>query len=130
MKDTRKELLSLLCQSTEKWHCDLDNLNEELRHAFLNYFSETPDNLETAKYLKLGQCDKDHGPSPMQGLTLESCDVLISNVLWNAFGESAVPESVAEVYPKLTQEEWNQIIRISQIVLSLLEIPKPKPQLA
>jgi hypothetical protein len=55
MSDTRKALLSLLSRSAESWNDDLGQVNEELRDAFLSYFSETPDNVDTAKYLALEQ---------------------------------------------------------------------------
>jgi hypothetical protein len=124
MSDTRKALLNLLSRSAESWSDDLGKVNEELRDAFLSYFSETPDNVDTAKYLALGQYEEDHGAA--QGLVLEGYNQPISTILWSAFGESEVPKSVAEIYPSLTQEEWNQVIRIAQIVVSLFEIPKPE----
>ncbi len=52
---------------------------------------------------------------------LESHGELISHILHQAFGESEVPQKVLEVYPKLTKEEWNQILRIANMVLMAFE---------
>lgn len=104
-----------------------ENLNElsiNLKSSFLADWSETPDNIETSKFLNYGHVkNKDIGQLE-QGLILKSKNELISNILYAAFGESEVPNEVVRNYPNLTKEEWKQIIRVTQIVVSSFECEK------
>jgi hypothetical protein len=59
-------------------------------------------------------------------LILNSQNELISNILYSAFGESKVPEQVLRDFPNLKTEEWNQIIRIAQIVIASFDCKENK----
>jgi len=122
-RNSKKKFLDKLFSLGEKWvtHHKYKKQTHQLRKAFLDYGSETPDNLETSQYIYYGKCKQKFGSSPVQGLMLESHGELISHILHQAFGESEVPQKVLEVYPKLTKEEWNQILRIANMVLMAFE---------
>ena len=126
MTSARHRFMHVLLRATEQWQDrDLEALNGQLRSAFLEYASETPDNLTTAESLSLGQARMVGEDASVQGLVLERLGVPLSELLWHAFGEAEIPESVSEAYPSLTREEWNQTLRIAQMVLSALEREKP-----
>ena len=115
--------LDCLLNAKDKLHdkTSLEALSEDLKLAFLEAWSETPDNIETANFLNIAQVKNKFTRTTQQGLVLTTQNELISNILWTAFGESEVPKELLKQYPSLKKEEWNQIIRISQLVLSLFE---------
>lgn len=116
-------LIDVLLRASAQWASggDLERLNQELKTAFLTAYSASDDNLETARYFEIGQVEQMHGPSPVQGLVLSGRNELVSNLLWTAFGETDIPGAVREACPELTLTEWNQVIRIAQIAVSLFE---------
>ena len=126
MSQPRQALLDVLLGASRHWQENgLESLNVQLRQAFLDYVSDTPDNLATAEQLYVGQAPRPELDAAVQGLMLERLGVPVSDVLWLAFGESDIPDSVAAAYPSLTRDEWNQVMRIAQIVLSLFDAEKP-----
>ena len=122
----KNKLLSVLLKAKSTWLSteDIEELNVELTSAFLSEWSESSDNVNTSKYLKLDQTvNKDTGIF-VQGLVSKSQNEMISSILWSAFGDSKIPDEVSRNYPNLETEEWNQIIRIAQIALSVFECQK------
>ena len=118
----KNKVLSSLLKAKEGLKTnDLESISHELRLAFLEDWSDTPDNIETSDYLNFGIIKNKDTSKIKQGLILKSQNDLISNILWTAFGDSKVPKQVLEYYPELKKEEWNQVIRIAQIVLSSFE---------
>lgn len=120
------KLLSVLLKAKQTWLSskEIDDLNNEMVSAFLSEWSESPDNVETSSYLHFGQVFNRDTEKFEQGLISKSQNELISDILWTAFGDSEIPEEVSRSYPRLEQEEWNQIIRIAQIALSLFDSHK------
>lgn len=108
------------CNSKEEYQ----KLASELRELFLLHWSETPDNKETSKYIDLGEVKNKFTQKSESGLVSKSQNALLSEIIWHSFGNTEVPSEVLEKYPSLTKEEWNQILRICQYVLSLFEINK------
>lgn len=111
------------CESSE----DFEKLSSELRQLFLQSWSETPDNKETSEYINLGKVKNPYTNSEESGLILKSQNVLLSDLIYHAFGDSEIPKEVQMQFPNLTQEEWNQTLRICQFALSLFEHEK-KPK--
>ncbi|WP_196138635.1 hypothetical protein [Aliikangiella sp. G2MR2-5] len=122
----KNKLLYLLTSSSNQWleDSELDNFNIHLRKAFLDQFSATPDNNDTAKYLRLGHFCADSDDGETQGLIMGEEKHLVSTLLWTAFGDSEVPAPVIENYPEISKEQWNQVIRIAQIAVQLFENEK------
>ncbi len=122
-RSAKKKFLDLLRNLGEGWCAEQDfaQVTEELRRALLDYVSETPDNVETSQYLCYGKWDNKWGPSPSQGLILQIHGRPITDILHEAFGDSEVPKTVRAHYPKVTKEEWNQILRLANLVLMALE---------
>ena len=123
---TQKEILELLidniknCKSEE----DYRELTITLREKFLSAWSETPDNIQTSKHISIGEVENMFTKKKEVGLIMKSQNDLISNIVWQAFGNSKIPSDVREAYPSLSEEEWNQIFRICQFTLSLFEVDK------
>lgn len=113
----------MLLKAKQTWlrSKEIDDLNNKLVSAFLSEWSESQDNVETSGYLHFGQVFNKNTEKFEQGLISKSQNELISDILWTAFGDSEIPVEVSLTYPKLEQEEWNQIIRIAQIALSLFD---------
>lgn len=118
----------MLSLSAQRWieAEELDAFNSQLKTAFLANFSETPDNVQTAGVLKIGHVDSGN-ESQNQGLVFGGGDQLISDILWTAFGESRIPASVKEQYPDLSDEAWNQVLRIAQIAVMAFEKSSSTP---
>jgi hypothetical protein len=116
-----KVLSSLLKAKNDFENENLEELSKGLKQAFLTDWSNTPDNVDTSSFLNFGDIKNEETGKTERGLVLKSHNELISNILWTAFGESKIPERVLESYPDLKNEEWNQIIRIAQVVLSSFE---------
>jgi hypothetical protein len=115
--------LSSLLKAKNDFKCkdNLEELSKDLKQAFLAEWSNTPDNVKTSSFLNFGNIKNKETGKIERGLALKSQNDLISNILWAAFGDSKVPEQVLEYYPDLKNEEWNQIIRIAQVILSSFE---------
>jgi len=111
-----------LSRSAQKWFEpeQLKSANRELKQAFLAEFSESPDNHETAELLQFVHANDLDGTS-IQGLGLGKDGPLISDMLWTAFGETTLPFVVKEQYPELTDEAWNQVLRIAQVAVMAFE---------
>lgn len=108
------------CESEE----DFEKLSLELRRLFLQSWSETPDNKETSEYISLGKVKNPYTSSEESGFIMKSQNVLLSDLIYHAFGDSEIPKNVQKQFPSLTQEEWNQALRICQFALSLFEHEK------
>ena len=123
MRSPKKRFLDKLvaCGESALSDAELDTATTELRSQYLEYGSETLDNLETSLHITYGRIRKAHGPGPTQGLVLESQPELLSTLLWHAYGESEIPESVAAAFPGLAKPEWNEVIRIAQMALQSTE---------
>lgn len=119
----KEQVISLLIERIKQCNNDEDynRVASELRELFVSAWSETPDNQETAKHIALGEVKNQFTGKKEAGLIVKSQNELISNILWQAFGNSEIPKAVKEAHPTLIKEEWNQILRISQFALSLFE---------
>jgi len=81
--------------------------------CFLDYGSDTTDNLACIDRLTLGESDGSFS------LILKSGE-LVSDILNTAEGCN-IPQQVQDSYPNLTQEQWDAVLRLSTIVLTLFE---------
>lgn len=120
----KKAFLKLLTDYGERrlTSQELTQATRSLRKAYLDYGSHTPDNVETSLQFEYGKVAPSNSEGAVQGLTLKSQNELVSTILWHAYGESDIPESVAEAYPTLTKPEWNEVIRIAQMTLQATEL--------
>jgi len=122
----QKEIITLLTEHVQncKSKKDYEDLSCLLREKFLAAWSETPDNIETSEYISVGEVENKFTKRKEAGLTLKGHNEFVSTILWQAFGNSKAPKEVKDAYPSLTDEEWNQMLRICHFTLSLFEVDK------
>lgn len=104
----------------------LEQATKSLRKAYLDFASHTPDNLATAQQFEYGRVANPDSEATEQGLVLKSQGALVSSILWHAYGESEIPDSVAKAHPTLTRDEWNEVLRIAQMTLQAAELNDKK----
>jgi len=109
---TKDDLLASLV-SIGKDSSTSDDRYELFSKCFLDYSSETPDNLACIENLTLTERDS------LLGLSLKSGES-VSDILNSAEGDS-IPQQVQDVYPNLTQVQWDAVLRLSTIILTLFE---------
>ncbi|MEZ6134657.1 MAG: hypothetical protein R3C53_07085 [Pirellulaceae bacterium] len=94
-------------------------MSKEFRAALLLYASESDDNKDCAQRLEIGRILSNYGRTDF-GLKLQRTDIGISSVLCCAEG-CPIPEQVSEIYPELTQAQWEACQRLATLVLSAFE---------
>jgi hypothetical protein len=101
---------------------ELAEMSGQLMKAFLDFGSETPDNLNCFQNVEYGLVINriDGANRDKTGLKLKGRNVLISEVM-NVVEDLEIPAEVKEYYPKLTKEQWSAITRITTMVLISLE---------
>lgn len=103
-------------------------LSRQFREALLLFGSETDDNKDCAERLEIGTIPSNIGYTKF-GLKLRDTDMGIGNILWHAEG-CPIPEQVSEIYPELTQSQWEACQRVVTLLLNLFmsRITQPEPK--
>jgi hypothetical protein len=115
----RKTLCSLAQHSPSK--AEITNMSKQVMQAFLDFGSETPDNLDCFQNLEYGLATNDsHTSRKTVGLKLKGADVLISDVM-HMIESMEIPAEVKEDFPDLTTEQWDAITRMTVMMLFSLE---------
>ena len=105
---TRRRLLKVLTElSSGASH---PAVTERLRLAFLDFGSETPDNVACAEKLRVGS----------GGLGLRGRRWLVGDVIYEAEG-IPIPRPVKKRFPGITKKEWAAVQRLASIVFYALE---------
>jgi len=107
----QKNLLQSLIAISEN-SASSDKLLDKFSENFLNYASETPDNLDCLEQLKIVD-------GKFFGLGLKSGE-LISDILHIAEG-SDIPPQVKKSYPNLSQNQWDAVLRLAMVILMIFE---------
>lgn len=117
--DARSKLIQTLAELT-KFSSD-EVATVAFRQAFLDYASETPDNLESVQKI-VANSEKHPSISGkrVRGLRLRSHHWLLSDVLWAA-EDCAAPDRVRQEFPGITNEEWQVVCRMATVVFSLFD---------
>ena len=110
--NVKKNLLDSLNNIAEK-KSSSDDLLKQFSTCFLDYASETPDNLACIEQLKIIEGDA------ASGLGLKNGE-LISDIIHSAEG-CEIPEQVKMAYPKLSQDQWDAALRVMTILITLFE---------
>jgi hypothetical protein len=84
---------------------------------FLNFGSETPDNMKCAKNVEYGQ---GRDKSSKSGLKIKKKNLFLSDIMY-AIEDMDLPKEVKAEYPKLTANEWEAATRMITMILIALE---------
>ncbi len=101
---------------------DLGPATARVRDALLAVGSETPDNVNLVKHIEFGAIADGSEPVTWLGPMISGKPILLSDIVW-ALEEEAIPPSVRESIPSLSEEEWSAAIRIIVLILTALERP-------
>lgn len=91
-----------------------------LLDAFLDYGSETRDNVRCAENIEYALCKRNRGPAYVRGLKIKDSELLISDIIWYLEDER-VYDYLAKQFPDLTMDQIEASLRMATMVLSALE---------
>ncbi len=110
---TEKALLTTLSNLARG--CDDDGTgSDELRQAFLDYGSETPDNKAAVAGIEVGTVNDE------TGLKLSGKKLLLSEIA-HRLEASKLPQALKEELPQMTEDDWDSFSRITTLIYSLLD---------
>ena len=120
-------LCELIDSSPEPLHVqDLNGFvvsekSDRLMKAFLEFGSETDDNVNCFQHVEYGRVDnRVCGPNPIYGLKIKGKKILLADVM-NIVENLELPSEICERYPDLTGEEWSAITRMATMILCAFE---------
>lgn len=88
--------------------------SEEFRARLLECASETPDNLNCAGRISIGDVGR------VSGLRLTGADVLLSE-LAHQLEDLPMPGSVKEAFPDLSEADWDAFTRLTTLLYASIE---------
>ena len=94
-------------------------LTIRLRHALLEFGSNTDDNVNAASRVEVGPIDVATSLKG-QGMRLTGTNIALTSVV-NAAEGSPVPQQVRKYFPNIKQEEWDAVLRVACLVLLSFE---------
>jgi hypothetical protein len=98
---------------------EIEKINIDFREFMVSYGSATPDNIQASNLLSIKQCQGLSNYNALQ-LCLTNHHIAVSDLLYRV--ESLdIPASISEIYPNLSQDEWNAVFRIAVLILTLFE---------
>ena len=97
-------------------HSD-DVVIKNFRKAFLNFASETEDNVKTAELIHFKNVRLCHGV--MQRAFFVGEEIPISEILSELTGVP-IPDDIAKEYPNLTQEQWCYTLHAVSVIMKAL----------
>ena len=92
------------------------DLTRSLRKALLDFASETPDNINCAERIEVGDVDDD------TGLKIVGRAALFSEIA-HAIEDEPMPDSLKIAYPDLTAKEWDAFTRMTTLLYLLFSRP-------
>ena len=117
-----------LCQLVDSLPAPLNDLNgpavseksDQLMKAFLNFGSETDDNMNCFRHVEYGRVDRVYRPKPFYGLKVKGKKISLVDVM-HMVEDLDLPTEIAEQYPDLTKDEWSAITRMVTMILLAFE---------
>lgn len=111
------------------WVSDVsdETANKALLDAFLDFGSETKDNIKCAENIEYGLCERTRGASYVRGLKIKESNILISDIIWYLEDER-VYEYLAKQFPDLTMDQIEGALRMATMVLSAFEKEAEEPE--
>ena len=98
-----------------------DRISKQLGSLFLDFSSETEENLHCLAHLEYGTSSNSKTTLNRAGFKIKGKDILISDIM-NALEDlDTPPDAVKEYFPELTIEEWSATTRMMTVLLLLLE---------
>lgn len=113
----RRELRRLL--SVGGMPADNRDQTKSLMRAFLDFGSETPDNINCSMHIEYGNI-LGSGKSPCVGLKIRQKNIGFAD-LANVLENVDLPEDVAKEFPSLTKEEWDAFTRMVTMIMLALQ---------
>ncbi|QDU79260.1 hypothetical protein Pla110_09660 [Polystyrenella longa] len=98
--------------------------SNKIREALLLIGSHTEDNINASLQIEYGPyLNKDHPDSESSGCTwydikLKNSGIALVDILYELENMN-IPDGIQQVYPQLTQNEWEASMRVSLLVLSM-----------
>lgn len=104
------------------WVSDVtdEDANSTLLDAFLEFGSETKDNIRCTENIEYGLCEKTRGGAQARGLKIKDTDIMISDIIWYLEDER-VYEYLAKQFPDLNKDQIEGSLRMATMVLSAFE---------
>lgn len=91
--------------------------SDRLMKAFLEFGSETDDNVNCFRHVEYGRVDnRVCGPNPIYGLKVKGKKILLADVI-HMVEDLKIPNEIGERYPDLTEDEWSAITRMATMIL-------------
>jgi hypothetical protein len=90
---------------------DSQAVTRTLRQAFLDFGSETDDNVAAVDKIAVGHFKESAGRDGW-GLRLATSVLPLSTIINSAEG-SPVPDQVRAAHPEVTQDEWDAVLRVA-----------------
>ena len=87
--------------------------------SLLDFGSETDDNVQCVERVGIRELVRP-GAKRRVGLALRHADIPLADIV-NAAEGSELPQSVAESFPSVTQEDWDCALRLATLILTALE---------
>lgn len=122
MSKAKDKFAGLLCElARSDGKSPQASKRDELMKAFLEFGSETDDNLNCYDHVE-------YGPVPATacnrketwGLKLKCKDILIADVI-HLLEDLDLPDQIKKEYPNLTSNEWSAVTRMATMVLLALQ---------
>jgi len=113
----KDKLFEIACG--KKAQTSLSAQSDQLMKAFLEFGSETPDNVNCYNHIEYG-LTHDWRSRAVWGLKLKGKNLLLSEVM-NVVENLKLPNEVSKEFPELTNSEWEAITRMVTMLLIALE---------
>ncbi|HYF47921.1 MAG TPA: hypothetical protein VEJ63_00830 [Planctomycetota bacterium] len=96
-------------------------VDAELKEAFLQTGSETPDNLSCIDYIEYGEIsDERWSVKTTYALKLKRQGALLSDIA-NVLENCDMPREIKERFPNITGEEWDAAMRMMTVIMMAFE---------
>jgi len=117
MKAKRKFIEALIAASRENKIAP--ETSATLLRLFLEFGSETPDNLSCSEHIEFGEGTQEPNNARTLGLKIKGKNVFLSEIMY-AIEDNELKE-VRAAFKNLTNEEWNAATRMMTMVMIALE---------
>lgn len=96
--------------------------NETLMQALLDFGSETEDNQNCVQHMEFGIAQNSNIsiPKDVYALKIRDKNILLSDIIFSGISLE-MPNSVQIDFPELTTQEWEAAIRMVSLILLALE---------
>lgn len=101
---------------------DVEKISAELMQAFLDFGSETEENVNCFESIEYGVAPKDDEGKQVLSLKLKEYNLSLANII-HAMEGCTVPPEVLEDFPDMTQAEWDAVLRMTTMIYLALEKP-------